>query len=238
MDQQKRLKEFGPWSEQTSSSGKRYYYNRETEISQWEKPPEWREYERALAENALTPTTSVNIGNNRTSNTRQSVANNNQQNAVKTTPSTHNRFEREERERKVETVSNVHNNSQNVTAQDQKGNSTPQAAAALSRNDQSMNQKSQDDEFRKYAKYARPELISHLKGWKGDFYASESRKVHQNVNNISAQLSTIDNDIKTVNSLVFIAETKSKLLNRKLNFVRQQLEGLENSVISIPSMNT
>ncbi|VDN29430.1 unnamed protein product [Gongylonema pulchrum] len=47
-----RLKEFGPWSEQHSSSGRRYFYNRETEVSQWEKPPEWREYERQLAENA------------------------------------------------------------------------------------------------------------------------------------------------------------------------------------------
>uniref|UniRef100_A0A915DMQ7 WW domain-containing protein n=1 Tax=Ditylenchus dipsaci TaxID=166011 RepID=A0A915DMQ7_9BILA len=43
-----RLKEFGVWSEQTSSSGKRYYYNRESEISQWEKPIEWKEHEKAL----------------------------------------------------------------------------------------------------------------------------------------------------------------------------------------------
>uniref|UniRef100_A0A915PT64 WW domain-containing protein n=1 Tax=Setaria digitata TaxID=48799 RepID=A0A915PT64_9BILA len=47
-----RLKEFGPWTEQYSSAGKRYFYNRETEVSQWEKPPEWREYEKFLAENA------------------------------------------------------------------------------------------------------------------------------------------------------------------------------------------
>ncbi|KAH7717071.1 WW domain-containing protein [Aphelenchoides avenae] len=43
-----RLKSCGPWSEQTSSSGKRYYYNKETEVSQWEKPQEWREAERKL----------------------------------------------------------------------------------------------------------------------------------------------------------------------------------------------
>lgn len=47
-----RIKEFGPWSEQYSSSGKRYFYNRETEVSQWEKPAEWREYERSLNERA------------------------------------------------------------------------------------------------------------------------------------------------------------------------------------------
>lgn len=31
----------GLWSEHISSSGKRYYYNCETEVSQWEKPKEW-----------------------------------------------------------------------------------------------------------------------------------------------------------------------------------------------------
>lgn len=47
-----RVKEFGSWSEQYSSSGKRYFYNRETEVSQWEKPTEWREYEKTLIERA------------------------------------------------------------------------------------------------------------------------------------------------------------------------------------------
>ncbi|XP_059160961.1 WW domain-containing adapter protein with coiled-coil-like isoform X2 [Physella acuta] len=31
----------GDWSEHISSSGKRYYYNCKTEVSQWEKPNEW-----------------------------------------------------------------------------------------------------------------------------------------------------------------------------------------------------
>ncbi|KAK5986160.1 WW domain-containing protein [Trichostrongylus colubriformis] len=46
----KEIKEFGSWSEQTSSSGRKYFYNRDTEVSQWEKPKEWREYELRLAE--------------------------------------------------------------------------------------------------------------------------------------------------------------------------------------------
>ncbi|CAI4230160.1 unnamed protein product [Auanema sp. JU1783] len=41
----KELKEFGPWSEQLSSTGRKYFYNKETEVSQWEKPKEWREFE-------------------------------------------------------------------------------------------------------------------------------------------------------------------------------------------------
>ncbi|XP_076447204.1 WW domain-containing adapter protein with coiled-coil-like [Babylonia areolata] len=31
----------GDWSEHISSSGKRYYYNCQTEVSQWERPKEW-----------------------------------------------------------------------------------------------------------------------------------------------------------------------------------------------------
>ncbi|XP_014291451.1 WW domain-containing adapter protein with coiled-coil homolog isoform X1 [Halyomorpha halys] len=33
----------GDWSEHLSSSGKKYYYNCKTEVSQWEKPREWME---------------------------------------------------------------------------------------------------------------------------------------------------------------------------------------------------
>lgn len=35
----------GDWSEHISSSGKKYYYNCKTEVSQWEKPREWVERE-------------------------------------------------------------------------------------------------------------------------------------------------------------------------------------------------
>ncbi|TKR93762.1 hypothetical protein L596_008163 [Steinernema carpocapsae] len=49
----KRPRSYGNWTEHFSSSGKRYFYNFKTEVSQWEKPPEWRDYERAqLAANA------------------------------------------------------------------------------------------------------------------------------------------------------------------------------------------
>ncbi|XP_015586229.1 WW domain-containing adapter protein with coiled-coil homolog isoform X3 [Cephus cinctus] len=36
-----RTARFGDWSEHMSSSGKKYYYNCKTEVSQWEKPREW-----------------------------------------------------------------------------------------------------------------------------------------------------------------------------------------------------
>jgi len=47
-----RLTTFGDWSEHKSSSGKRsYYYNCKTEVSQWEKPREWADFERSRQSN-------------------------------------------------------------------------------------------------------------------------------------------------------------------------------------------
>jgi WW domain-containing adapter protein with coiled-coil len=43
-----RIQRIGDWSEHVSSSGKKYYYNCKTEVSQWEKPREWIEKERCV----------------------------------------------------------------------------------------------------------------------------------------------------------------------------------------------
>ncbi|KAI4902368.1 hypothetical protein NFI96_025866 [Prochilodus magdalenae] len=49
------------WSEHISSSGKKYYYNCRTEVSQWEKPKEWleREQRQKEATKMATATTAV-----------------------------------------------------------------------------------------------------------------------------------------------------------------------------------
>ncbi|XP_033169360.1 WW domain-containing adapter protein with coiled-coil homolog isoform X1 [Drosophila mauritiana] len=47
-DRGERTARYGDWSEHVSSSGKMYYYNCKTEISQWEKPKEWVDRERNL----------------------------------------------------------------------------------------------------------------------------------------------------------------------------------------------
>ncbi|XP_070961594.1 WW domain-containing adapter protein with coiled-coil-like isoform X1 [Oncorhynchus clarkii lewisi] len=47
------------WSEHISSSGKKYYYNCRTEVSQWEKPKEWLEREQRQKESS-TKVTPVN----------------------------------------------------------------------------------------------------------------------------------------------------------------------------------
>ncbi|KAK9878006.1 hypothetical protein WA026_020218 [Henosepilachna vigintioctopunctata] len=45
-DDRDRVSRVGDWTEHVSSSGKKYYYNCKTEVSQWEKPREWIERER------------------------------------------------------------------------------------------------------------------------------------------------------------------------------------------------
>lgn len=45
-EERERVTRVGDWSEHISSSGKKYYYNCKTEVSQWEKPREWIERER------------------------------------------------------------------------------------------------------------------------------------------------------------------------------------------------
>lgn len=46
------VRSVGDWSEHTSSSGKKYYYNCVSEVSQWEKPKEWLDYERQRSQTA------------------------------------------------------------------------------------------------------------------------------------------------------------------------------------------
>lgn len=50
-EERERVVRVGDWSEHLSSSGKKYYYNCKTEVSQWEKPREWIEREHARFRN-------------------------------------------------------------------------------------------------------------------------------------------------------------------------------------------
>ncbi|XP_064466029.1 WW domain-containing adapter protein with coiled-coil-like isoform X2 [Ornithodoros turicata] len=45
-ENKEKRQQVGDWSEHVSSSGKKYYYNCKTEVSQWEKPKEWIEWEK------------------------------------------------------------------------------------------------------------------------------------------------------------------------------------------------
>ncbi|GLV45695.1 wacky [Carabus blaptoides fortunei] len=66
-DERERLTRLGDWSEHISSSGKKYYYNCKTEVSQWEKPREWvereqRDRDRFRNKDRTTSTTCGNAG--------------------------------------------------------------------------------------------------------------------------------------------------------------------------------
>jgi hypothetical protein len=58
----------GDWSEHLSSSGKKYYYNCKTEVSQWEKPKELIEWERQQNLSRLSYDTNRLKGHERNSN--------------------------------------------------------------------------------------------------------------------------------------------------------------------------
>lgn len=47
--ERERVVRIGDWSEHVSSSGKKYYYNCKSEVSQWEKPREWIDKERIIS---------------------------------------------------------------------------------------------------------------------------------------------------------------------------------------------
>ncbi|XP_076855680.1 WW domain-containing adapter protein with coiled-coil isoform X2 [Brachyhypopomus gauderio] len=51
------------WSEHISSSGKKYYYNCRTEVSQWEKPKEWLEREQRQKEATKVSTAAAAVVN-------------------------------------------------------------------------------------------------------------------------------------------------------------------------------
>jgi len=56
---EERKQQVGDWSEHISSSGKKYYYNCRTEVSQWEKPKDWLEWERRHSSNESKPRESI-----------------------------------------------------------------------------------------------------------------------------------------------------------------------------------
>ena len=48
--QEEKPSRVGDWSEHVSSSGKKYYYNCKSEVSQWEKPSDWVDWDREREE--------------------------------------------------------------------------------------------------------------------------------------------------------------------------------------------
>lgn len=53
-----------------------------------------------------------------------------------------------------------------------------------------LEKKSADEEntLRKYARFAKPELTTHLKNWKGDHYMTEAKKLNTNAAGLTNQI--------------------------------------------------
>ncbi|XP_077544334.1 WW domain-containing adapter protein with coiled-coil wacky isoform X1 [Haemaphysalis longicornis] len=75
-----RRQQVGDWSEHVSSSGKKYYYNCKTEISQWEKPKEWVDWEKQQ------PGAGSGVGNSNSSNSSCSSSGSMQRGLATSTP--------------------------------------------------------------------------------------------------------------------------------------------------------
>uniref|UniRef100_A0AAF5RWW2 WW domain-containing protein n=2 Tax=Wuchereria bancrofti TaxID=6293 RepID=A0AAF5RWW2_WUCBA len=216
-----RLKEFGPWTEQYSSAGKRYFYNRETEVSQWEKPPEWREYEKFLSENAAnqSPISSASgariapsgsaAGIYLASSADSAASGNNGdvKNKMKTHDTTQSilRAKRPKVEMKEEDVIGPV-----VFSEEQ------------------------------HRRFLRADAQTSTRRWPTEDWEQSAMKADTAAHNLTLQIIYVSCDLKSAGSLVKTAEMRSSLLAQKLQFIADHQRQLEASFAlpSLPSLNS
>lgn len=80
---------------------------------------------------------------------------------------------------------------------------------------------------KKYLKFYRNELTAHRRNWSSDLYINEARKFADRNAKQTLALNLVDEDIRSVYSLLKAAEMRCLLLNQKVNFVHQQILNLE-----------
>ncbi|VDM36703.1 unnamed protein product [Toxocara canis] len=224
-----RLREFGPWTEQYSSTGKRYFYNRETEVSQWEKPPEWREYEKSLAENAANHSPISSSSGARGAATAS--------NHPYTQP-----------------FSNAATSTSNSLAYEEaKGNnrkprpSRETTQAQPSRVKRPKLEPNEEDVIgpvvfneEQHRRFFRPDLVNYIRRWPSDECEQSAWKADAAAHNLTLQISNVSCDVKCARALVKTAEMRSSLLAQKLLFLADHQRQLEASFTlpSLPSMST
>ncbi|MFH4980161.1 hypothetical protein AB6A40_006870 [Gnathostoma spinigerum] len=217
-----RLREFGPWTEQYSSSGKRYFYNRETEVSQWEKPHEWKEYEKTLTDNAnhspISSSSGIRTGVHQQQHAQHHNPNQNQ----------HTAFQND-----ASASANV-DESKHLRKQKTPYRESQQPTAGSSQNRQQKPEVNEDDPIgpvvfseEQHLRYFRPDLIAHLRHWPSEEYEQAAWRAQNAAHNLSLQISNVSCDIKCARSLVKTAEMRSSLLTQKLLFLGEQQRQLE-----------
>jgi len=283
-----RVKQYKAWSEQTSSSGKRYYYNRETEVSQWDKPQEWRDYEKSMVQQATTPKETsrqaqqllpplgqASISKQRLEQTPSSAGQQQQKGLKRPSDSlmddsrcSTTKLRRESTQtpsplptQAMETrrtspappsASTSFGRSTNyftaTSSTSSQAGKTPHSSnttktAAVTRQSYADNQSQsntstsvpsatpnrQQPTFReeKYLKYYRAELANFKRNWSADHYTAEAKKLAERRKMQDATISSIDEDIMSVQSLLKTAETRSTLLAKRLELIGQRISGLE-----------
>ncbi|BET00418.1 Hypothetical protein domain [Nesidiocoris tenuis] len=87
-DDRERVVRVGDWSEHLSSSGKKYYYNCKTEVSQWEKPREWCDPRQNQARHNYPShaNRTVTVLDKHSSNSRSAVGNNGKPSGASSAP--------------------------------------------------------------------------------------------------------------------------------------------------------
>jgi len=65
------------------------------------------------------------------------------------------------------------------------------------------------------------------KNWSSDHYTAEAKKLTERRKMQDATISSIDEDLMSVQSLLKTAETRSTLLAKRLELIGQRIAGLE-----------
>ncbi|VDN51434.1 unnamed protein product [Dracunculus medinensis] len=214
-----RLKEFGPWTEQYSSSGRRYFYNRETEVSQWEKPPEWREYEKNITENrpSHSPISSLSGVRGGPCTVSQNIP------------------------QRVTTGHNPIADDESLKRSKAQIREPPQTTLALPIKRAKTEIKEEDiipptvfsDE--QHRRFFRHDLVNQIGQWPADDLEQVAWKADAAAHNLSLQIIYVSCDLKSASSLVKTAQMRSSLLARKLLFISEHQRQLEAS-FALPSM--
>ncbi|VDN03617.1 unnamed protein product [Thelazia callipaeda] len=215
-----RLKEFGPWTEQYSSAGKRYFYNRETEVSQWEKPPEWREYEKYLTENAANQSPISSASGARIAPSSNAVG-------VYMPNST---------------ASVASGNNGDVKNKTKPRDSTQ----PLLRTKRQKVEGKEDDSVgpvvfseEQHRRFIRADAQTTTRRWPTEDWEQSAIKAGAAAHNLTLQIIYVSCDLKSARSLVRTAEMRSSLLAQKLQFIADHQRQLEASFAlpSLPSVN-
>ncbi|XP_014243933.1 WW domain-containing adapter protein with coiled-coil homolog isoform X2 [Cimex lectularius] len=235
-EERERVVRVGDWSEHLSSSGKKYYYNCKTEVSQWEKPREWSDPRPQPRHNypPQTNRTVTTVLDKHSNNSRSSVNTNPVKSTSSVIPS--NRTD------KPTTASNAywpqpaHHDSSLVDTrkQDLTNNSVVSPPSSLS-SLQSLAAGSTLAAIRpqapnltpSLANHYRDDLVNHVRGWPADVLEKQAQKMGEEAHGLGSLCTKVSAELKSARSTVRLREIQATLQEQRVLFLRQQIKNLE-----------